>query len=578
MTTRRLLWIIPAVLLVAAAGYTAWLVWQVQGELRAAETSASELRSAWRSQDDAARDAAADDLADEAAAARDHTDGLWWGALEHLPLVGDDVSAVAAMSRSLDVIATDAVTPLGETVDRLGTLVADGRIDLDTVESLEDPVGRAHEALVVADDDLAGLDSDGYVGALRTRFDRYADLVHDLRAGLASADTAVGVLPTMAGADGVRSYLLIFQNNAEIRASGGMPGSWALLRADDGRIEMTRQGTAADFPTAARPVAPLSREEVAVYGEELGLYFQDPGWTMDFPRSAELWQAHWDRQFPETAIDGVVAIDPVALSYLLDGTGPVTVGDVTLTSDNAVEELLNTPYLDADPAAQDVFFAAASRSIFDAATGSLASPTAFVEGLNRAADEGRLLVAAFDDAVSEEIAGTRVEGAMAGDDGATPHVDIGLNDLTGSKMSYYLRYSADVAAMRCQSGRQDLAGTLTLSQVITPRDAAELPDSVTGGGRLGTEPGSQYVMVRVYGPYGGTLDQFRLDGRALGDLETVELDGRPVASVDVLLSSRKDAVLTWQGTTGAGQTGPGELALTPSVVPGAKRSTFASAC
>lgn len=578
MTARRLAWIVPTVVLVAAAAYTVWLAWQVQGELRAAEESATELQAAWRSPDPEARESAAADLADQAAAARQHTEGAWWQGLEHLPLVGDDAAAVAAMSHSLDVIATDAVAPLGETVDALDGLIVDGRMDLDTVASLEEPVGQAHRALAVADDDLAGLDSDGYVGALRTRFDRYSALVHDLRTGLASADTAVEVLPTMAGADGARNYLLIFQNNAEIRATGGMPGSWALVHADRGGIEMKQQGTAADFPTAVRPVAPLSAEEIAVYGEELGLYFQDPGWTMDFPRAAQLWQAHWQRQFPETAIDGVIAVDPVALSYLLVGTGPVHVGDVTLTSDNAVEELLNAPYIDVDPEAQDEFFAEASRSIFDAATGSIVSPTAFVEGLNRAADEGRLLIASFDEAVGEQLAGTRVEGALASDDGSTPHVDIGLNDLTGSKMSYYLRHNANVEAMSCPGGVQHLVGTLTLSQVIPPSKAAQLPVSVTGGGAYGTDPGSQYVMVRVYGPYGGTIEDIRLDGRSLKDAVIRELDGRPVVSIDVLLSSRDDVVMTWRSAAGPGQDGDGVLRTTPSVARGSDQSTFDSAC
>ena len=40
-----------------------------------------------------------------------------------------------------------------------------------------------------------------------------------------------------------------------------------------------------------------------------------------------------------------MALDPVAMSYLLDGTGPVQVDGTTLTRDNVVDELLNKPYL-----------------------------------------------------------------------------------------------------------------------------------------------------------------------------------------------------------------------------------------
>lgn len=577
MIVRRVLWVVLALLVVAGI-YTAWLAWQVQGELRDAEASASDLQESWRSQDARGRDQAADDLASQASAAHGHTSGLWWRALGHLPLVGDDVDGVAAVSRSLDVIAEDAVVPLGDSVDGLDGVVADGRVDLDAVAELEAPVGQAHAALAEAAGDLAGLDSSGYVDALRTRFDRYADLVHGLRSGLSSAEKAVAVLPTMAGGDGPKDYLLLFQNNAEIRDLGGMPGAWALVHTDDGAIEMTRQGTASDFPTADEPVLPLTDEERAVYGPEVGIYFQNPGWTMDFPRAAELWQAHWDRRFPDDSIDGVMAIDPVALSYLLDGTGPVTVGDVTLTRENAVSELLNKPYVESDTTAQDAFFAEASRAIFEAATGSLGSPTAFMEGLNQAAGEGRLLVSSFDEPVAADLAGTKVEGALSGDDGSTPHVDIGLSDLTGSKMSYYLRYGAQVDAMKCRDGIQDLTGTVTLNQVIAPSEAADLPISVTGGGLHGTDPGSQYVMVRVRGPYGGSIDEVRLGGRKLIDVRARSIRGRPVVSVDVLLSSRKDAILTWSGRTGRNQTDAVELAMTPGISLGRYRSSSATAC
>jgi hypothetical protein len=571
-------WTAVIAVVVAALAYTAWLSWRVQDELRSAEASATQLQAAWRSGDPHTADRAASQLAEDATAARSHTSGIWWRSLGHLPFVGDDARGVAAMSRSLDVVAHDAVAPLGEAVDGVDGLLVDGRIDLPAVARLQEPVRRARRALTEAAGDVDGLDSGGYVGILRTRFDRYVDLVDGLRDGLDSADRAIDVLPTMAGADGPRNYLLLFQNNAEIRPTGGMPGSWALLRAVGGKIKMARQGTARDFPMTSEPVLPLTAAETAVYGKELGTYFQDPGFSPDFPRAAALWRAHWDRRFPATHLDGVVALDPVGMSYLLEGTGPVSVGDTTLTSENAVEELLNRPYIEDGVAQQDAFFASASKAILAAATGSLASPAAFVEGLNRAAQERRLLVASFDEGVARRLAGTRVEGAFPGDDGSTPHVDVTLSDLTGSKMSYYLRYNARVEAVACRDGVQRLTGSATISQVISPGAAAQLPASVTGGGRLGTEPGAQYVMVRVYGPYGGTVDDVRLNGRAVRGLAVTEIAGRPVVNVDVLLSSRRDLILTWTSDSGAGQTGVGDLRMTPSVVPGAKEWMFPSAC
>ena len=431
----------------------------------------------------------------------------------------------------------------------------------------------------MADADVSHLDSSGYVGPLKSRFDTYVDLVGDAARGLAAGDKAVSVLPTMAGADGPRNYLMIFQNNAEIRATGGMPGSWALVHADDGQVNMVRQGTPGDFGgELTSPVLPLSPGEVAVYDEQLGTYFQDANFTPDFPRAAELWAARWKDRFPESRLDGVISLDPVAMSYMLRGTGNIEIEDLTLTPDNFVDQLLNQTYIDLGPTQQDALFAEVARELFDAVTGGLSSPVSFVSGLDQAASEGRFLVASFDDDVERELSGTRVTGELASDDDETPHVDIGLNDLTGAKMSYYLRYTADVSTIGCRDGMQDLSGSLTLNQVITPNDAVQLPPSVTGDGSFGTEPGSQFIMVRVYGPYGGSIDTIHIDGRTVSDLPVHRLDGRPVVSIAVLLSSRKDVLLTWQMGTAKGQTGDGVLSTTPSVVSRPDQSTFQSAC
>jgi hypothetical protein len=571
---------VVAVLLLVLLGTIGWLGWQgwhAMRDLQDAEASADVLKASLTDVDH--RDRAIADLQDSARSAKGRTDGPLWGALTHLPLVGDDVRGVRAVSSSLETLANDGVPALVTAVDGLDGVTSKGRIDLDVVASLEGPVSKAHAALDAADADVSDLDSSGYVGPLKSRFDRYVDLVGDAARGLSAGDKAVAVLPTMAGADGPRDYLLVFQNNAEIRATGGMPGSWALVHAEDGKVEMVQQGTASDFGERKTPIVPLSKSELAVYDEQLGTYFQDANFTPDFPRAAELWSARWQEQFPGTELDGVISLDPVAMSYLLRGTGNIQVGDLTLTPDNLVDQLLNQAYIDLEPVEQDALFAEVARVLFDSVTGHLTSPVDFVDALDQAAHEGRFRVASFDPDVQTQLAGTNVEGALAGDDGKTPHIDIGLNDATGSKMSYYLRYWSDLTVTSCAGDQQTFDGTLTLNQAISPAAAAELPDSVTGNGQFGTDRGSQLVLVRLYGPFGGTLENVRLNGKQLDDdLQVVDLDGRPVGTVVVLLSSRKDDTLTWTMQSGAGQTDAVHLGITPSLKTGAQESLFASGC
>jgi hypothetical protein len=578
LSRRRILVFGPLLLLfLAAAAYFGWLALQVRGELAEAQDSAQELRTAMREQDQAGQQDAVRELQESSSHAADLTGGTSWSVLAHAPLVGDDATGIRALSQSLDGLSRDGIDPLLRSVDMVDQLTADGKIDVQVARGLEGPVGQAQTAFTEAARPVEGLDSSGYAGSVKSRFDEYVDIVRAGRDSLASAETASKVLPGMVGSEGPRDYLLVFQNNAELRATGGLPGSWSLVHADEGELSIRRQGAGSDFPQQPEPILPLSDAELEVYDEPLGTFFLDAGFTPDFPRAAELMEAHWDAKYPATDLDGVISLDPVALSYMLEGTGPVQVDGRSLTPDTVVDELLSRPYRTLDPQAQDRLFAKAARAIFEAATGDVKDPVAFVRGLTRAADEDRLRIASFVESEAETLADSTVIGDLPEQDGRNPRVEIALNDATGSKMSYYLRYHADLRATSCRSGVQSINGSLTLSQSIPPSEAAELPPSVTGGGQFGTEPGSQLLLVRIYGPSGGSMEDFRLAGKAIR-AEPVQLDGRPVSTVVVLLSTTKDVVVNWSMTSGPGQTSDVELGMTPSVIPGDKDRTVASAC
>lgn len=579
MAIRGLVLLSVAALTVAAVAITVWQSYAVLRDLTRAEASVSAIRTAIGEGDVAARDRAISDLQAAATRAESRTDGAWWGMLTHAPLVGDDAEGLRILTRTLSLVSTDGVAPVAASVDKMDQLVADDRLDLELLISLRAPVARASQVFSVAADDVNGVDASGFFGIFGQRYSAYANELDQTATSLRSADVALQVVPDMVGANEERDYLLLFQNNAEIRATGGMPGSWAHVHAESGRLDMVRQGTASDFPVADKPVVPLTDAELAVYGAEYALYFQDPGFAPDFQRGAEMWNAHWESQFPGVKLDGVIALDPVGMSYLLQGTGPVVVDGRSLTSANVVDELLSRPYLELDAQQQDAFFEKSAAAIFTAATEELRSPLAFVEGFIRAAREGRFLVAPFDPQENAWLRGSRVLGDLSSDDGRVPHIDIGVNDATGSKMSYYLRYRASIDSQSCEGGRQQLSGRMTLSQTISPGAAAVLPESVTGSGDFGTEQGLQTVLVRLYSPFDGSVSDLMIDGRSVEPAEqNIRIDRRQVITVVAEISTRDDVVVTWTMESGEGQTGDVELGMTPSIVPGNGNRTVASSC
>ena len=69
-------------------------------------------------------------------------------------------------------------------------------------------------------------------------------------------------MPSMLGANGTRRYLLLVQNNAEIRPTGGIAGSFAILKADKGKLSMGKQGSIQDLLPFADPVLPMTTRRV----------------------------------------------------------------------------------------------------------------------------------------------------------------------------------------------------------------------------------------------------------------------------------------------------------------------------
>jgi hypothetical protein len=141
------------------------------------------------------------------------------------------------------------------------------------------------------------------------------------------------------GGQGLRRYLVIFQNPAEIRPTGGFIGSFAVIDVMDGKvidIDIPAGGSydlQGQLDTSVEPPTPLLLSNKR-------WEFQDANWFADFPSSAEklLWFYRHSRQ---VTADGVIAINATVLERLLAIMGPVIdeTRSVELTSSTALASL-----------------------------------------------------------------------------------------------------------------------------------------------------------------------------------------------------------------------------------------------
>lgn len=572
---RRIL-LLVAVVVVLAAAWVGWRAWQVNRDLNEAVDAVDDLRTSAEAGDTDGMQDAIDRLADASEAADDRTSGPTWSLLGRLPALGDDAQGVELVSSVVHDLAVDGAEPLVEVSQTLDELLPrDGQVSIDGVTALQAPVAQAEQALADAETALAAQDPRDFVMRLRDRYRELAGTVRDTHAAMSSASTALQVLPTMLGGDDPRNYLLVFQNNAEIRATGGLPGAVILVRADQGRIELADQ-VAGNTLSAPRSILPLSAAEKTLFGDFLGRFFINANVTPDFPRTAELMRAWWESEYPQE-IDGVLSIDPVALSFILAVTGPVDAGGVSLTADNVVDELLHQVYLRyEDPAEQDAFFQDVARTTFERVLAGAPDPQALVRAFARGADQARLYVHSFDEDEQSVLDGTAVAGELVTDPASDPQVTVALNDSTQAKMSYFLRYDVDVEATSCAEGVQTYTGSAVLRSEA-PADAATLPDYVTGADSAGADPGSQFLNMQIFAPAGGSLDGLRVNAQKIPPA-VVDFDGRPADYVQIQLDPGQTVRVSWRMTSGAGQTGATEVAVTPGIEDRSQSSTVPSAC
>lgn len=576
-TARRSVITVVLGVVVLVGLYAGWLVWQVGKDLTAAADDAQALKAAAQAGDDATTRDALDALRTHSAGAADRVESPVWSLMTKVPFFGDDARGVRVVSDVVSDLAHNGIGDLVETATDLESLLpTNGRIDLARVESLQAPVAQGREALESAEERLAGEDPTGFVSRLKVEYRDLQSQISEAADVMAIADRTAQVLPPMLGSDGPKRYVLVIQNNAEIRATGGLPGAVSVIETDGGAVAMTQQIAGNSIPEQPKPLIPVTKEEQRVYGDHLWAWFLDANMTPDFPRTAELMRAHWE--LAQDPIDGILSLDPVTLSYILEATGPVQVRDVTLSSDTAVDELLHQVYLRyPDPADQDVYFREVAQVIFQKVASGGASPTALMRALVKGTDEHRVYVHSFDESVQADLAGTPIAGEVPDEATDRPDVIVTMNDGTGAKMSYFLRYDVEVDATSCINGVQGLTAKVHLRS-DAPADAATLPDYVTGGEDYGIPRGAQLVGVRIYSPIGGDITDLKINGQPEEDAFNMDERGRKVQKLYVAMNPGDNVDLEWKLATGPDQTGSTDVTVTPSVVSGTSSSTAGSAC
>ena len=191
------------------------------------------------------------------------------------------------------------------------------------------------------------------VAQARADISNVADFPERLKPLFATADewlpiaqdslAIVQILPDIMGQNGRRTYLLLAQNEDEIRATGGFISGVGTLTLEKGDIlGLTFQDASTfDTPTLLNNSALYDYPPQPLH-DLMGLDYlllRDANYWPDFPYSAQTALELYRRVEPGTALDGVIAIDQQFMSLLVAATGPISVPDneQVITAQNTIE-------------------------------------------------------------------------------------------------------------------------------------------------------------------------------------------------------------------------------------------------
>lgn len=545
---RMVLIVIGALLLIIAA-LAAWLglsALKAKNEVEAAIQAASRIQSQVQAGDTDKAQASIEAFSQHIDATYAQTKQPVWKLATLVPYYGSDVKAARDMVHILEDVSNNALPKLAKAAQALdfnSIGIKDGTIQLGDMASVAQDLAAANGVVADASVDMGKI-GDTHIPQITEAVQQGRSKFKELASLTDAASRLADVLPKMFDLDasdggasgrGPRTYLVLAQNNAELRTTGGIPTAWATLTVDTGKISMSTFG---DPPrnglfSQDEAASVLTAEERNLFSTKMATDYPDINFTPDFPRVADIASQIWHRAGHDD-VDGVISVDPVFLQRLLKVAGPVTLSDGTVMSgDNAEQRILNQIYIDTDTQAEQTdFFTMAASEVFAHVLKNVDGKNQqLVQTFQKSVSDGHLYVWSAHEDEQRRISGTTIAGELQSNP-AHPFTGVYFNDATMGKMDWYLKREVTSTYDKTYpSGAKQYTIHIKLTNTADAAKVNAAPDLLRGYDHNGNpRTGEIETVLYVYAPNEGRIvdwtqdfDQFAVhDGLTVG-VKTVTL-------------------------------------------------------
>ena len=262
----------------------------------------------------------------------------------------DGTHALTAMQAGLDAgkQSIAAITPYADVLGFAGAEFTGGTTEdrlkviletLDKVAPILDDIGTN---LTTVKTELSQINPDRYPESIQdTPVREYIILAQDMSAaaadGLAEYRPVIEQLPKVAGAGGeTKKYLILFQNDNELRPTGGFLTAYAIIKVTDGKVEAEKSDDIYELDKKFTRKTPIPPELGRYLTTERYFNLRDMNVSPDFKVAMDLFFENYQTVAGEPQdIDGIIAVDTHFLTNLMKVLGPVEVpGYGTFTAEN----------------------------------------------------------------------------------------------------------------------------------------------------------------------------------------------------------------------------------------------------
>jgi hypothetical protein len=434
---------IPLVLL-------AWLGWRAVSAYTQLSGARVELTTARQDLLDRkldAADAAVRRAGKDTSSARSATRDPLWRLVSHVPLLGRSPAAVSDLAAAADELTRRVLPRALDEAHRLDPKTVrrpDGTVDLAALHRAEPELAEVAEGTALARRRDEATPSSWLVPPIGHGRAQLVAQVRQLDDVLRAASRAVRLAPALLGEDRPRQYFVAVQQTSESRGTAGIIGGYAVLRASKGKLSLVGQGNDLKLIADERSVPPpagLPKGYVETYGPMDGFTsWQSLNLSPDLPAVSRVIAAKWARLSGQH-VDGVIALDGIALQDLLYGSQPLDVGGGRLVPTDQIADYLAVGQYEGvsldlkDIAVRKDRMAQVAGDVLKRLTTSAEGSEGLLRGLSRALQSGHLRMASADPA----LAGLQEAGVVGAlPSGPAPLAYPVLYNAMGSKLDRWI--------------------------------------------------------------------------------------------------------------------------------------------